>query len=71
MRRMRHIEHITTREAAARLGIHPRTVARLVERNEITPAARLDLGHYGAFVFDPAEVQRVRDLRAKKQETAK
>lgn len=68
---MRHIEHITTREAAARLGIHPRTVARLVERNELTPAARLNLGHYGSFVFDPAEVERVRDLRAKRQEIAK
>ena len=68
---MLEITHMTTREAADRLGIHPRTVARLVERNEIEPAARLDLGHYGAFMFDPAEVQRVADLRAKKSEDAK
>lgn len=62
---------VTTRQTAARLGIHPRTVARLVERGEIRPAARLDLGHYGAFVFDNAEVERVAALRAKNVETEK
>lgn len=64
-------QHLTTREVAARLEIHPRTVARLVERNELEPAARLDLGRRGVFMFDPAEVERVAALRAKKSEAAK
>lgn len=68
---MLHTEQITTRDAADVLGIHPRTVARLVERNELTPAARLDIGRAGTFLFDPAEVERVRDLRATTTETAK
>lgn len=68
---MHTIQQLTTRQTADRLGIHPRTVARLVERNELVPAARLDLGHFGAFMFEPAEVERVRDLRAKKAEAAK
>lgn len=70
IRRM-HTTQVTTRQTAARLGIHPRTVARLVERGELRPAARLDLGHYGAFVFDNAEVERVAALRAKNVETEK
>lgn len=64
-------QHLTTREVAARLEIHPRTVSRLVERNELEPSARLDLGRRGVFMFDPAEVERVAALRAKKAEAAK
>lgn len=71
MGRMIQNQYLTTKEVAARLEIHPRTVARLVKRNEIEPAARLDISHYGSFMFDPAEVERVAALRAKKSEAAK
>lgn len=68
---MTHSAQMTTTEAAARLGKSRRTVSRMVERHEITPAARLALGRHGIFVFDRAEVERVAALEAKKTETAK
>ena len=68
---MLEIKAMTTREAADRLGLHPRSISRLVESGAIVPAARLDLGPRGSFVFDPAEVERVAGLRAKKAEAAK
>lgn len=72
---MTHADQMTTREAAECLGKSRRTVSRMVERNEITPAARFDLGRHGTFVFDRAEVERVRALReqtpTQEQETAK
>lgn len=68
---MLEIKAMTTREAADRLGLHPRSISRLVESGTIVPAARLDLGPRGSFVFDPAEVDRVAGLRAKKAEESR
>ena len=62
---------MTTREVAERLGLHPRTISRIVQNGEIVPAARLDISARGSFLFDPAEVERVAVLRAKKAEDAK
>lgn len=45
---------IGRREVARRLGVHPNTVRALVDRGELTLAARI--GPRGDWRFDPAEV---------------
>lgn len=54
---------LTTAEACERLGhdspLDPSTLSRWVQIGRITPAQKLP-GLRGAFLFDPAEVERVR-----------
>jgi excisionase family DNA binding protein len=59
----------TTAQVAERLGLTPRTIARMVDDGRITAATKLP-GERGAYLFDPAEVDRVAaelaaDLRAR------
>ena len=54
---MPNIDPLTTAEVADRLGCDTRTVARHVERGNLTPAMKLP-GLRGAYLFDPAEVDR-------------
>lgn len=62
---------VSTREAAEVIGVHPRTILRMVDRGVMYPFAHIERGRRGTFVFDPAEVERVRDLRAQLKGTAK
>lgn len=55
---MNNVDLVTTREAARRLGVRPQSVARLVERGTLTPALQLP-GVRGAFLFDPAAIERL------------
>ena len=45
----------STRAVAARLGVTPRHVARLVASGRLVPAMKLD-GETGPFLFDPQHV---------------
>lgn len=56
-------EYISTREAAHLLGLSTRSVSRLVELGRMYPAARINTGRRGTFVFAPEEVERVREQR--------
>lgn len=64
-------ELLTTSQVAERLGLGRTTIVNMVNRNEIEPTARVELTRFGAYLFDPAEVERVAALRAEKTETAK
>lgn len=48
---------MTTAQVAVALGITPSGVARRVYRGDLTPAAKL-AGPRGAYLFEPAEVDR-------------
>lgn len=54
---------VSTREAAEVIGVHPRTVLRMVDRGAMYPFAHIDRGRRGTFVFTPDEVERVREQR--------
>lgn len=60
---MPKFEYITTREAAHLLGLSTRSVSRLVDLGRMYPAARIEIGRRGTFVFAPEEVERVREQR--------
>lgn len=47
---------LATAEAAARLGITPRHVARLVLDGKLTPAAKAP-GIRGAYLFDRSQIE--------------
>lgn len=64
-------ELLTTTEAAKVLGLSRQMVIRLVEQGRLTPDARVHVTRFGAFLFTPSEVERLRVLRAKKAEAAK
>lgn len=49
---------ITTREAAERLHVTPRTIARQVQGGKLTPASVFPLGR-GAFMFDAEEIDKI------------
>lgn len=51
--------YLTSAEACERLEIDRSTLSRWVALNRITPAFKLP-GLRGAFMFEPAEVERVR-----------
>lgn len=53
---------ITTRKAAEELGLSTRQVLRLVEREQLTPTAKLD-GLRGAFLFEPDEIEQLKRSR--------
>lgn len=52
--------YIGTTEAAALLGKSPRTVHRMVKAGILTPALIAPGGFAGAYLFDPAEVEKVK-----------
>lgn len=60
---MTKFDLVSTRKAAEELGVHPRTVTRLVDRGRMYPAASIDRGRRATYVFEPAEVDRVREQR--------
>ncbi|QQY11884.1 helix-turn-helix domain-containing protein [Cutibacterium avidum] len=59
---MTNLELLSSQEACARLGIPRRTFMDQVTRGQIATAGKLP-GRTGAFLFDPAEVERVRRER--------
>lgn len=52
-----------TRQAADELGVSIRTIHRLVDSGDLTPAVKVP-GKTGAFLFEGSEVERVKTLRA-------
>lgn len=50
---------LTSAEACEQLGIDRSTLSRWVALDRITPAQKLP-GLRGAFLFDPAEIERVK-----------
>lgn len=54
---------ISSKQAAAILGLNYRSVARLVRQGKLKPAAKFD-GIRGALVFDRRTVEALRDERA-------
>lgn len=54
---------IGTAEAARILGKSHRTIHRLVEAGELTPVLTAPGGYAGTFLFDKADVERVRSQR--------
>lgn len=59
-----HPELLSTAEVAARLGVHHATVARMVLDGRLSARHRAP-GPRGAFLFDPAEVDRFAETRNK------
>ena len=55
---------LSTAQAARILGVHIRTVSRFVAAGRLTPAAQAP-GVRGAFLIDPAEVDRFAETRNK------
>lgn len=51
-------EYLTSAQAAGFLGVHRRTLTRWVASGRIVPLDQLP-GIRGAYLFDPAEVERV------------
>lgn len=64
MGHMNTCELLTTRQVVERLGIHPRTVHRLVQRGQLD-AVRLP-GYKGPLLFAPADVNALKEKRAGK-----
>lgn len=62
-------ELMPTVEVARSLGLERSTLSRWVKEGRITPAMRLP-GRTGAFLFHPAEVERVRLAENLKPATA-
>lgn len=57
-------EYITTAEAMRRLGYKDRSsITRYVADGRLTPAMKLD-GRTGAYLFDPAEIERFKAERS-------
>lgn len=58
------MELLTSSEVALRLGLTQNHVARMARLGTINPAMRLP-GRRGAFLFDPATVERFAESRRK------
>lgn len=58
---MQHITEdlIGTAEAARILGKSPRTVHRLVDSGDLTPAITAPGGHHGTFLFRRGDVEKL------------
>ena len=59
-------KHLSSAEVAAALGCNVRQVSRLVAAGTLTPAVQAP-GLRGAFLFDPAEVARVKRQQNRKR----
>lgn len=55
---------MTAAQAAEVLGCSQRTVARMAEDGRLTPALKLP-GETGAYLFEPAEVERAKAAQDK------
>lgn len=62
---MQQTQHhlIGSAETAALLGRSQRTVQRMVKAGELTPAMTVRGGYVGTWLFDRAEVERVKAER--------
>lgn len=49
---------LATREAAERLGVDRRRIVRMVQSGTLTPVLKMP-GETGAYLFDPADVERL------------
>lgn len=63
---MTNTDLIGSVEAAAILGKSPRTVHRLVEAGELTPAHVAPGGFKGVYLFDRSAIEALRDARVEK-----
>ena len=61
---------MATSAAATRLGVTRQGVIDMMKRGEITPKMKLPVVN-GTYLFEPAEVERVAALRARKTESTK
>ena len=61
---------MATSAAATRLGVTRQGVIDMMKRGEITPTMKLPVVN-GTYLFEPAEVERVAALRARKAESTK
>lgn len=61
---------MATSAAATRLGVTRQGVIDMMKRGEITPKMKLPVVN-GTYLFEPAEVERVAALRARKAESTK
>ncbi len=53
-------EKLTTAEVAQALRVHPSTISRMVDQGRLEVAIKLP-GIRGAFLFDPSEVERIKE----------
>ena len=60
-------EFISTRVAATMLHVSHRTTVRLVERGELTPITRINLGRRDVFIFERSDVEALAKARAEKK----
>lgn len=60
---------VTAREVVDQRGVSHRTLLRMIEADEITPAQKLP-GDTGAYLFEPAEVERAFVDREARRATA-
>lgn len=67
---MTSFELVPTSKVADRLGVTRQGVLDMVARGAIKPTTKLAVVN-GTYLFDPAEVERVVALRAKKTEAPK
>ena len=61
---------MATSAAATRLGVTRQGVIAMMKRGEIPPKMKLPVVN-GTYLFEPAEVERVAALRARKTESTK
>lgn len=61
---MTNIVLMPTRDVAARLGVHVRTVHRMVERGALAPTQQVP-GYRGDYLFDPSAVDALAEERAR------
>lgn len=67
---MTHSELMATSAVATRLGVSRSHIIHLMKEGKITPKMKLPVVN-GTYLFDPAEVDRVAALRARKAESTK
>lgn len=60
---------VTAREVVTQRGVSHRTLLRMIDASEIEPAQKLP-GDTGAYLFEPAEVDRAFAAREARRATA-
>ena len=63
-------ELMATSAVATRLGVSRNQIIYMMKQGEITPKMKLPVVN-GTYLFEPAEVERVAALRARKTESTK